>query len=316
MAAGGFAVVAIGGNALIRDRAHESFADQYDAVCALAAQIAALIEAGWRVAVTHGSGPQVGFALRRSELALQEVAPEPMDYATADVQGAMGYMFARALHNEFRARRIEREALALVTQIVVDRHDPAFAQPSKPVGSHMDEARALQLAARYGWVVREDAGRGWRRVVPSPRPKAIVEGAAIRRLAEHGAVVIACGGGGISVVADDDGRLRGVEAVVDKDFAASLLARDLGADTLLMVTGVEKVALDYLGPNRRWLDCLTLDEAKRHLAQGQFAAGSMGPKIAALIEFLEGGGRGGVVTDPPNLMRAMRGETGTRLVRE
>ncbi|TAK52368.1 MAG: carbamate kinase [Betaproteobacteria bacterium] len=316
MAAAGFAVVAIGGNALIRDRAHESFADQYDAVCALAAQIAALIEAGWRVALTHGSGPQVGFALRRSELALREVAPEPMDYATADVQGAMGYMFARALHNEFRARRLAREAVAIVTQIVVDRLDPAFARPSKPVGSHMDEPRALQLAARYGWVVREDAGRGWRRVVPSPRPKSIVEGEAIRRLAEQGTVVIACGGGGIPVVADDAGRLCGVEAVVDKDFAASLLARELGADTLLMVTGVEKVALDYLGPRRRWLDCLTLDEAKRHLAQGQFAEGSMGPKVAALIEFLEGGGRGGVVTDRPNLMRAMRGETGTRLVRE
>ena len=314
MASGRLAVVAIGGNALIRDRAHESFADQYDAVCGLAVEIASMIEAGWAVAVTHGSGPQVGFALRRSELAMREIPPEPMDYATAEVQGTMGYMFVRALHNEFHARRIGREAVALVTQIVVDRADPAFAHPAKPIGSHLDEAGARSLAERYGWSVREEAGRGWRRVVPSPRPKSIVEADAIRYLVAGGYVVVACGGGGISVLEEEGGMLTGIEAVIDKDLASSRLALDLHADTLVFATGVEKVALDYLKPTRRWLARQTLAEAKRWHAEGQFAEGSMGPKIAALIEFLEGGGRRGVVTDPPNLARAMRGEAGTSIV--
>ncbi len=314
MASGRLAVVAIGGNALIRDRAHESFADQYDAVRAIAVQVGELVEAGWQVAVTHGSGPQVGFALRRSELAMHEIPPEPMDYATAEVQGTMGYMFVRALHNEFRARRIERDAVALVTQIVVDRADPAFAHPAKPIGSHMDEAGARSLAERYGWSVREEAGRGWRRVVPSPRPKSIVEADAIRYLVAGGYVVVACGGGGISVLEEEGGMLTGIEAVIDKDLAASRLALDLHADTLAMATGVGKVALDYRTPNQRWLEHLTLAETKRWHAEGQFAEGSMGPKVAALIGFLEGGGCRGVVTDPPNLARALRGKAGTSIV--
>jgi len=316
MATGGLALLAIGGNALIRDRTHESIPDQYDMVCALAGEIAGMIEAGWRVVVTHGNGPQVGFILRRSELSIAEVPPVPMDYAGADIQGAVGYMFVKALHNAFRQRGLRHRAVALVTQTVVDRNDPAFADPTKPIGSHMEEARAKALAAKYNWTVREDAGRGWRRVVASPKPQAIVETEVIRSLAREGHVVVACGGGGIPVIEDEKGDLQGVEAVIDKDFASSLLARSLGADALVLPTGVQKVALDFNKPTQRWLERMTLAEARRHLAEDQFDKGSMGPKVAALIDFVAGGGQLGLITDPPNITRALRGETGTRIVTE
>jgi carbamate kinase len=218
------------------------------------------------------------------------------------------------LRNAFRRRGIHRKPVAVVTQTVVDRNDPAFAEPTKPIGSHMEEARAKKLAAKYRWTVREDAGRGWRRVVPSPRPKAIVESEVIRVLVEDGFVVVACGGGGIPVIEDEDGNLVGVEAVIDKDLASSLLARDLGADALVLPTGVEKVALDFNKPTQRWLDRMTLADARRHYADNQFDKGSMGPKIAALIDFVSGGGRLGLITNQPNVARALRGETGTRVV--
>ena len=310
----GVAVLAIGGNALIRDRKHESIVDQYEMVCALAEDIDDMIEAGWKVVVTHGNGPQVGFILRRSELSIAEVPPVPMDYAGADIQGAVGYMFLKALRNVFKRHRIKREPACVVTQTLVDRNDPAFANPTKPIGSHMDEARARQLAAKYHWTVREDAGRGWRRVVPSPRPRAILETRIIKTLAAEGYVVVACGGGGIPVIEDEKGELRGVEAVIDKDLASSLLARSMEADILVLPTGVEKVALDFNQPTQRWLDRMTLAEARKHQADNQFDPGSMGPKIAALVDFVGGGGRMGLITNPPNLSRALRGETGTRLV--
>jgi carbamate kinase len=310
----GLAVVAIGGNALIRDRKHESIVDQYEMVCALAEDIAGMIEAGWKVVVTHGNGPQVGFILRRSELSIAEVPPVPMDYAGADIQGAVGYMFLKALRNAFRRRRIRREPACVVTQTLVDRNDPAFANPTKPIGSHMEEARAKQLAAKYHWTVREDAGRGWRRVVASPRPRAILETQIIKTLAGQGYVVVACGGGGIPVIEEENGELRGVEAVIDKDLASSLLARSMEADILVLPTGVEKVALDFNQPTQRWLDRMTLAEARQHQADDQFDPGSMGPKITALVDFVGGGGRMGLITNPPNLSRALRGETGTRLV--
>ncbi len=310
----GLAVLAIGGNALIRDRKHESIVDQYAMVCELAEDIAGMIEAGWKVVVTHGNGPQVGFILRRSELSIAEVPPVPMDYAGADIQGAVGYMFLKALRNAFKRRRIRREPACVVTQTLVDRNDPAFANPIKPIGSHMEEARARELAKKFHWTVREDAGRGWRRVVPSPKPRAILETQAIKALAAGGYVVVACGGGGIPVIEEENGDLRGVEAVIDKDLASSLLARSMGADILVLPTGVEKVALDFNKPTQRWLDRMTLAEARRHQADDQFDPGSMGPKITALVDFVGGGGRMGLITNPPNLSRALRGETGTRLV--
>lgn len=314
MASSRLAVLAIGGNALICDRQHESIPDQYQMVSGIAVSIAAMINEGWNVVVTHGNGPQVGFILRRSELSINEVPPVPMDYAGADIQGAVGWMFVRALRNEFHRRGMARQAVAVVTQTLVDRADPAFAYPTKPIGSHMDEARAKELARKYHWTVREDAGRGWRRVVPSPRPTAIVETDIIREMARAGYVVVACGGGGIPVIEEDNGDLCGVEAVIDKDLSSSLLARSLGAEALVLPTGVEKVALDFNKPTQRWLERMTLAEAKQYFAEDQFDKGSMGPKVAALIEFVQGGGRLGLITDPPNLRRALRGETGTRLV--
>jgi carbamate kinase len=308
------AVLAIGGNALIRDREHESIPDQYEMVMRIAADVAAMVESGWRVVVTHGNGPQVGFILRRSELSINEVPPVPMDYAGADIQGAVGWMFVRALRNEFRRRGMRQQAVAVVTQTVVDHRDPAFADPSKPIGSHMDEAKAKRLAKKYHWTVREDAGRGWRRVVPSPKPQAIIETEVIRRMADAGYVVVACGGGGIPVIEDAGGDLQGVEAVIDKDLASSLLARSLGAQALVLPTGVEKVALDFNKPTQRWLDVMTLAEARRHYADEQFDKGSMGPKVAALIDFIGGGGGLGLITNAPNLARGLLGETGTRIV--
>ena len=309
------AVVAVGGNALIRDKDHESIQDQSREAVITTHHIAEMIAAGWNVVITHGTGPQVGFILRRSELALEEVPPVPMDYADADLQGGIGYMFLKALYNEFRKQKIDRKAVAIITQTLVDRHDPAFADPSKPIGSQMDEQTAQRLASRQGWVVKEDAGRGWRRVVPSPQPKTIVELAAINLLARAGFVVIACGGGGIPVIQDEEGNLIGVEAVIDKDLASSLLARGIGADLLLVSTGVEKVAINFNKPDRRWLERMTVAEAKKHYADNQFDRGSMGPKIQAVIEFIEGGGETGLITNPENIGRALAGETGTFIVK-
>jgi carbamate kinase len=315
-AANKLAVIAVGGNSLIRDKQHESIQDQSEEAAITAHYISDMIEAGWNVVVTHGNGPQMGFVLRRSELSLHEVTPVPMDYAGADLQGGIGYMFLKALYNEFRKRRIDRKAVAVVTQTVVDRHDPAFANPTKPIGSQLDEPTARRLAAQQGWTIKEDAGHGWRRVVPSPLPRTIVELEMISCLAKAGYVVIACGGGGIPVVKDAEGNLVGVEAVIDKDFASSLLAREIGAELLLVSTAVEKVAINFNKPNQQWMDCMTVAEAKRHFADNQFDKGSMGPKIQAVIEFLEGGGGMGLITNPPNIGRALAGETGTFIVRE
>lgn len=306
--------MAVGGNALIRDEAHRTIGDQYETARETVRHVVDLIEAGWRVVFTHGSGPQMGFILRRSEIALHEVIPVPMDYAGADLQGALGYMFIKALRNEFRRRGMRCETAAVVTQVLVDRDDPAYRNPTKPIGSPMDEPTARQRAAELGWSVKEDPGRGWRRVVPSPRPQAIVDLAVIRQLVDAGYVVVACGGGGIPVIRDERGELVGVEAVIDKDTASSLLARALGAGRLVIATGVERVALDFGKPSQRWLDRLALAEAKRLFEAGEFDQGSMGPKIGAVIEFLEGGGAEGVITDPPHLAAALAGQAGTRIV--
>jgi carbamate kinase len=311
---GKLAVVAVGGNSLIKDKDHQTIPDQYDAGAESMKHIAGMIEAGWDVVVTHGNGPQVGFILRRAELALHELHPVALDYCGADTQGAIGYMFQRALRNEFRRRGIRKSAATVVTQVLVDRADPAFQKPSKPIGSFMDEAAAKKHRADDGWSVVEDAGRGWRRVVASPLPKQIIEQAAIESLIRAGFVVISAGGGGIPVVEDDKGELVGVEAVIDKDFAGSLLASSIKADLFLISTAVEKVALRYNQPDQKWLERLTLDEARGYLAEGHFAKGSMGPKIEAIIKFLEQGGKQALITNPENIERALDGKTGTYVV--
>lgn len=308
------AVVAVGGNSLIKDKNHQSVPDQYEAGAESMAHIVGMIEAGWDVVITHGNGPQVGFILRRVELALHELHPVPLDYCGADTQGAIGYMFQQALYNEFRRRGLHKQAATVVTQVLVDRNDPAFQNPTKPIGSFMDESAAVQHRDQEGWAVVEDAGRGWRRVVPSPIPLRIIELEAVETLIRAGFVVISTGGGGIPVVEDEAGNLVGVEAVIDKDFGAAILASSIRADLFLITTAVEKVALNYNKPDQRWLDRMALAEAKQYLAEGHFLKGSMEPKIQAIINYLEQGGKEALITNPENIERALKGETGTYIV--
>jgi len=306
------AVVAIGGNSLIKDRMHQAVRDQYIAAHETSQHVAAMIADGWDVMIGHGNGPQVGFILRRSELAAHELHEVPLDACGADSQGAIGYALAQNLQNVLRRRGMDRPVAAIVTQTEVAADDPAFTNPTKPIGSFMDESEARRRRQQDGWDVVEDANRGWRRVVASPRPRRIVELDAIRSLLSAGVIVIGVGGGGIPVVADAEGDLQGVEAVIDKDLGCSLLARNLGAELFLISTSVEKVALNFSTPAQRWVDHLSLAEARRCLAEGvHFAAGSMAPKIEAVIEYLENGGKHAIVTDPPNLARAVAGRTGT-----
>jgi carbamate kinase len=308
------AVVAVGGNSLIKDKAHQTIPDQYAAASESMSHIAGMIEAGWDVVVTHGNGPQVGFILRRSELSAHELHTVPLDYCGADTQGAIGYMFQRALHNEFHRRGIDKTAATVITQVRVDNGDPAFQNPSKPIGTFMDESVAQKRKAEDGWQVVEDAGRGWRRVVPSPIPIEIIEQRAISRLLDAGYVVISTGGGGIPVVRDADGHLAGVEAVIDKDFASALLASTIQSDLFLISTAVEKVAINFNQPDQQWLDEMSLADAADYLKQGHFAKGSMEPKIRAVMNYLKAGGKQALITNPENIERALRGETGTRIL--
>ncbi len=308
------AVVAIGGNSLIKDKEHQTVPDQFATTRETCVHIASMIEQGWDVVITHGNGPQVGFVLLRSELASHVLHTVPLDSCGADTQGSIGYMIQQSLYNEFLKRGMKKRAVTVVTQVVVDKDDPAFQNPTKPIGPFYTEEEAKRLAAERGWTVKDDAGRGWRRVVPSPIPREIVEQEAIKALIEQGFVVIGVGGGGIPVVRQEDGSLRGVEAVIDKDYASSLLASGIGADLFLISTAVEKVALNYGQPNQVWLDRMTVAEAKRYLSEGHFPPGSMGPKIKAIIQFLEKGGKEALITSPENIERALAGETGTRIV--
>ncbi|MGB7873315.1 MAG: carbamate kinase [Anaerolineales bacterium] len=307
------AVVAVGGNALIVDKTRQSIPDQFDAIKETMGHIASMIQDGWDVVITHGNGPQVGFILRRSELAMHELHPVPMDYCGADTQGAIGYMAQKALRNEFKKRGMDKQAVTVVTQVQVDANDPAFDKPSKPVGSFLDEETAKERIAE-GQDFVEDAGRGWRRVVPSPLPIHIVEVDAIKKLVESGFSVVAVGGGGIPVVEKEDGDLRGVEAVIDKDFASGLLANLIDADLLVISTAVEKVAINFNKPDQKWIDEMTVAEAEQYIAEGHFAPGSMLPKVKAIVKFLKEGGQKALITDPPNIQRALDGETGTWIV--
>ncbi|WON77138.1 carbamate kinase [Serratia sp. UGAL515B_01] len=310
------AVVAVGGNALIQSDQHTSIPDQYQAVMGTVGHVVEMIEAGWDLVLTHGNGPQVGFILRRSELSAEEVAPVPLDYAVGDTQGAIGYMFQKALNNELQRRGIQRPVVALVTQTLVDVNDKAFQYPNKPVGAFFDRQTALERQQELGWTVMEDAGRGWRRTVPSPAPLEIVEREVISQLLAQGCIVIACGGGGIPVIRDEHQQLQGVEAVIDKDLASALLAEQLGADLLMIPTGVEQVAINFGTPQQQWLDELSIEQAEDLLQQGQFGAGSMQPKIEAILRFvsnsLQQGKHGqGLITSPQAIKAALNHQTGT-----
>jgi len=304
------AVVAVGGNALIKDKSKKTIPDQYEAASETMGHIVEMIAQGWNVVITHGNGPQVGFILRRSELSSHELHPVPLDYCGADTQGSIGYMFQQALHNEFKRRGMSKVPATVISQCLVDKNDIAFKKPTKPIGSFLDEQTAKQRMEE-GKTFVEDSGRGWREVVASPIPQAIVEADAIKNLIDNGFVVIAVGGGGIPVIEDDDGDLIGTAAVIDKDFASGLLASQINADLLLISTAVEKVALNFNQPDEQWIDEMTVAEAEKYIEEGHFAAGSMLPKVQAIIKFLKEGGVQALITDPPNIPRALRGETGT-----
>jgi carbamate kinase len=308
------AVIAIGGNSLIKDKEHKTVPDQYAATAETCKHIADMIEQGWDVVISSGNGPQVGFILRRSELASHELHEVPLDYCGADTQGAIGYMIQRSLYNEFRKRNIEKPVASIVTQVLVSKDDPAFENPAKPVGSFMEENDAKKREKEEGWQIKEDSGRGWRRVVPSPIPKKIIELPAIKALNAQGIIVYAVGGGGIPVVKDDRGQLEGIAAVIDKDRASALLANGLNADLLLISTAVEQVYLNFGKDDQKAIDKMTHIEAKRYIDEGHFTPGSMLPKVEACIDFIRNGGEMAIITNPENITRALNGETGTRIV--
>jgi len=277
-----------------------------------------MIESGWTVAIGHGNGPQVGFILRRSEIAhkVEGMHKVPLDVCGSDSQGAIGYALQQNLQNILRSRGIDKPVVTVVTQVRVDGEDDAFKNPTKPIGTFMEEEEAQERVKNLGWNVVEDSGRGWRRVVASPQPKEVVELASVKQLITAGHIVITVGGGGIPVVMEK-GALKGVAAVIDKDYASSLLAREINADLFIISTAVEKVALNFGKPNEKWLDRITLSEAKAYLAEGtHFAKGSMAPKIQAVIYFLEAGGKQALITNPENIGRALKGETGTWIVQD
>ncbi len=309
------AIVAIGGNSLIADPNNSDVASQWDAVRETARHIAQMIANGWHVVITHGNGPQVGYALRRTEIAQKEGIPgAPLDYLVADTQGSIGYMIQQAMDNSLRRLGINRTCATIVTQIRVDHDDPAFENPTKPVGAFMSEEEAKYHTEHDGWHVMEDAGRGWRRVVASPIPRSIQEINAIQALMLSGYVVIAGGGGGIPFIRTEVGSIRGVEAVIDKDKASSLLAQQLRADLFMISTGVEKVAINFGKPDQQDLDTMTLREAYDYIEQGQFPKGSMLPKIEAAVEFVRNGGPQALITNPENLTLALDGKAGTRIL--
>lgn len=307
------AVIAIGGNSLIIDSKKMSVMDQYQAAGETSRHIAALVAAGYRVVVTHGNGPQVGFILLRSDLAKNVLHEVPLESCVADTQGAIGYQVGQTLANELRRQRIQKSIATVVTQVLVDQDDPAFAHPTKPIGPFYPEADAQKYRETTDWVLKEDAGRGWRRVVASPKPLKIIEEGTIRLLLDQEVIVIAVGGGGIPVVENEKGELEGRAAVIDKDLASCLLAKNLQADLFIISTGVDKVAVDFKKPTQRFLDAMTVAEARQHLADGQFPAGSMGPKIEAAIDFLEHGGKKVIITQPHLLEEAIAGRNGTHL---
>lgn len=313
---GKLAVIAIGGNSLIRDNAHQTVEDQYQAICETAKHIAGMIEQGYDVVITHGNGPQVGFILRRSEIASEAAGMHrvPLVSCGADTQGAIGYQIQQAMHNEFKRRKIVKAAVTVVTQVIVDPGDPAFSKPTKPIGLFYTQEQAEKIRVdNPTWVLINDAGRGYRRVVPSPQPKEIVEREVIGRLVRDGYCLVAAGGGGIPVAEQPDGLLKGIDAVIDKDFASSLLATEIGADELIISTGVPRVCLNFGQPDELTLESIGLAELKQYIAANHFAPGSMLPKVQAVVKFLESGGKRAIITNPESLEEAVLGRTGTHV---
>ena len=307
-------VIAIGGNSLIKDRQHMGVLDQYRVAGETSRYIVPLIKQGYRVLITHGNGPQVGFILLRSELARDVIHEVPLANCVADTQGSIGMQIAQSLQNEFLQQDLQQQVIALVTQVVVDEQDPSFSNPTKPIGPFMSEDEARQREDEDGWVVGEDAGRGWRRLVPSPTPLEVVELPAIRALLDNGMLVVAAGGGGIPVIYKPDGTLRPRPAVIDKDAASCLLACELGASFFIISTDVDKVSLNFGTPEQVEIDRMNIEECRRHLADGHFLTGSMQPKIESALRFLEQGGKEVIITQPHNLQADLHEICGTHIV--
>lgn len=310
---GKLAVIAIGGNSLIKDKGHLAVSDQYDAICETVKHITDIIEEGYEIVITHGNGPQVGFIMRRSEIAeeVEHMHPVPLVSCDADTQGALGYQIQQSFHNEFARRGIDKNAVTIVTQVEVDENDPAFKTPSKPIGVFYNEMQLMHIRKSHPeWIMTMDAGRGYRRVVPSPMPKDIVEIEAIKNLANSGFVVIAVGGGGIPVVITD-GLYKGINAVIDKDHASGMLANKLGADVFIISTAVDNVCINFGKPESKDIRDISIEEIKELREQGHFAPGSMLPKIDASVAYLENGGKKAIITSPKNMLKAIRGEEGT-----
>ncbi len=307
-------VIAIGGNSLIEDSKHVTVKSQYAAAQKTAHHIVKLVQDGHRVVIAHGNGPQVGFILLRAEYSRSILHPVPLDSCVADTQGAIGYQLQQALRNEFTSASIPRQVATVVTQVVVKPDDPSFHNPTKPIGSFMSEKDALEHQMRDGWDIVEDSGRGYRRVVASPKPTSIVELETIRTLLDNGVIVIAAGGGGIPVVEGDDGLLDGREAVIDKDLAAALMAKELHADLFVISTAVEKVSLNYGKPDQKDLATITLDECQQYVDEKHFAPGSMLPKIQAMMDFVKSSGNTGIITNPEHIYNAVYSDQGTKIV--
>lgn len=306
-------IISIGGNTLIRSSEKGTIEEQFEHAKAAISHVIKIIEKDYKVVITHGNGPIVGNILIRNEAAKNIIPPMPLYICNADSEGGIGFMIQQTLYNQLRKRGIKKDVVTVVTQVVVDRNDPAFSNPTKPIGPFYTKADADILKREKGWAMIEDSNRGYRRVVPSPRPLKVIEADAIKKLADSGAIVIAAGGGGVPVIELQNGDLTGVDAVIDKDLATSLLAKNICAELFINLTQIDKVYINFGKPNAQGLNKMNVSDAKKHLTQGEFAPGSMGPKIEAAIEFLEAGGKEVIITTPELIEKAMEGEAGTRI---
>jgi len=307
-------VMALGGNAILQAGQKGTVAEQIINTNESLKGITQLVKEGYQIAITHGNGPQVGNMLIQQQAGIaMNVAPLPLSYLNAATEGTMGYMIEQCLENRLRQLNLKKKVVTIITQVQVDKDDPNFKNPSKPVGPFYNKETAEQLQREYGWNIVEDAGRGYRQVVASPIPVSIPQADTVKELVEEGVIVIACGGGGIPFFINDDGSLEGIDAVIDKDFASALLAKEIGADSLVILTGVDKVAINFGKPNQQELDILHVEDAEKFLSEGQFPAGSMGPKIKAAIGFIKGGGKEVLITSVESIVDAFHGKTGTRI---
>ncbi len=306
-------ILSIGGNALIRRSESGTIEEQFHNAKAACALVSKLLAEDCAVIITHGNGPVVGNIVIRNEAAKGFIPPMPLYISDADSEGGLGFMIQQTIYNEFKRAGIKAEVVTVITQAVVGATDPAFSAPAKPVGPYYTVDEARSLSGTKGWTMREDSGRGMRRVVPSPRPLRIIEANVIEGLSERGVVVIAAGGGGVPVLEAPDGTLKGIDAVVDKDLSTTLLARETGVKRILNLTSIDSVYLDFGGPGQKPLRHLKTEEAKKYLAQGEFAPGSMGPKIEAAIEFIESGGEEVIISTPALMSEAVKGRAGTKI---